>query len=382
MAAANNGNVTVKICVFHEIHTHGECKRVDLCGVTIKVFAECDDKLIEPQPTPKETSPGHIELCLPAGSVVRLVPMLAAGDPALYTPVAKGFLIKASGECTIPIAYYSSPAEVKASACSCKDDQDTNPVPLPNVKFKLHRGIGVASDVLQALTTSVSSTDAVFEGLESGYYTLVAEMPSQENYQPRRITRTFYACEGQCVDLGSCFRFKAVTGAVTATVTDGDGTSIPCVPLLLVGPNQVSYSGKTGDCGTATFSNVPVGTYTLRLAETPFTDQTDINWIPATPPPSPVTVGPSEVLQAAIVLHQDIPRIHIEVTDTQGNGQANAVVEIYDATKKYLVDTVVLDASGKRTWIAPSDEVYYIALKPTQGGPPARMYATNGQSGS
>jgi hypothetical protein len=74
-------------------------------------------------------------------------------------------------------------------------------------------------------------------------------------------------------------------------------------------------------------------------------------------------------------LQRDIPRIDIEVT---GPRRANAVVEIYAADKKTVVDIVVLDANGKHTWIAPSDALYYFALKASPGGPPARLFALNG----
>jgi hypothetical protein len=396
-AQTKTEEATLVIEVFREEHTATGCQKVAVPGVVVDAYLECADTPIGDSSKATTGEDQQIEITVPLGSVVRLVPRFADADAPrmLYTPAACGVVVVADRDrtCPIPFQYHCSPAEVWASAsvCAHHDGQaptqtseptpPTEPVFLPNVTFRLHQGIGLASEVLKSHTTTRDCHEVHFPDLSPGYYTLRADLPNQGAFKPCCTTRVFHVCEGQSLDLGCCFCFKPVTNNVLATVADKCGNLLPDVHLLLVG-SQGHCQKATGPMGTVTFPGVKVGTYTLHLLGGQYIGPDGTTWVVAMPEPTVHVVAGPTPTTGTLVLQPDILRIDIDVTDPHGRSQPNAVVEIYDASRKKVIDTVVLDDNGKTTWIAPADEMYYFALKPSSGGAPARLFAASDESGS
>jgi hypothetical protein len=412
---ASDNMVTVKLHVFHEKHSEGECKSHGIPDATVYVYDECGDT------PPLQTSgaanaDGMIELSLPHG-VYRLVPKLPPTYVGrLYTRLAGGFLVEVNQEshCTIPIECHTRPASLKASACLYEGAPTPgsaapasvpveNPAYLPNVTFRLHRGVGVGSKVHHTITPKASPWEACFDNLEPGFYTLVADLPSDVHYQARSqrktesgavadtpsdanhqmccTTQVVHLCEGQTVDLGCCLCVEAITSEVTATVSDECGNPVPDAPLLLVGP-QGRYPATTKKGRTYTFSSIPVGTYQLRLAGSNYLGNDGARWQPAMESIA-VQVGPTpNTVPVDFVVKQDIQRISFKIVDSQGHRNRFAVIGIYNANKN-LIDTVVVDGEGNGEWTArPPHANFYIAPLPNTGEPPAHLYPVNGPSPS
>ena len=371
--------VTVKLHVFHEKHSPEGCKTEDIPKATVDVYDECGETKQEGHHQADQN--GIITLSL-APSVYRLVPHLPEGHAGLYTRLANGFLVDAheKSQCTIPIAYRTRPAELRASACLHEEHPAECPAYLPNVTFRLYPGTGVDKKVLRTITPTEHPWEAVFDDLAPGFYTLVTEMPSDAHYKTCCSTQIVHVCEGQSVDLGCGLCVEAITSDVTVAVHDECGNPIPDAQLVLAGPAG-RFVGPAIKGGMYVFSHVPVGTYQLHLAGGKHTAGDGTKW--QATGPATVQVGPSpQADPIAFELQQDLPCVQIEATDGAGRPQANALVEIYDATRTKVVATVVLDKFGKYTWPAPDDAEYYFALKSATSGPPARMFAANGQSSS
>jgi hypothetical protein len=308
-------------------------------------------------------SHGRVEAHIAAGTVL-VKPGCPDPNPhSLITPLADGFLVEVESdkEQVCSVHYHPIGAAIKVPIpVPPQPTPSTFNIAAPSPTFKLYRGTHASPEALHK-----QGTDGVFSDLAAGYWTLVAEMGPA--YTPACIKHTFHVTDRQNPDLTDWFAFAAIVAPVTVQLTSPTGTAGALDGATVTLTNSSTGQSVTqpvSSSGTATFNNVPPGQYTSSLDKNPFTASDGSSWKLANAKqiiPTATVTTPSSPSPVQIPVVQNVLTYDITLTDSHGKSIPRALVEVF--TKDHQpIGALVLDDSGKGTWIAPKPDLYYLAF--------------------
>ncbi len=192
------------------------------------------------------------------------------GSYQMWQYTSKGSVPGISGYVDMDIAYfsYSNTADpVVTSLTYTVTDEEGTAVPGATVQLT-----GSVSRKTMTAETDANGAAAFSNVVVDDYTVSIISVPS--GYTTTDGSSTSVSFGMAEASYSGTLKLKRVSGSVTVTVTDQKGAPVEGVTLSIsgtpdVGSSSYSSTASTGSDGNATFGSVPLGSYTVGVADVP-----------------------------------------------------------------------------------------------------------------